>query len=195
MAGPRSSSACAGLARRAVSESNHSRECTKPVSGAASRAAPASRAGAGAGGARVWPRAAGCERPRRTARSIAAPRVLHNRRPPGKHLVVFDRDLRTTRSGPRWVSLGDKYSSAGCERRGSLGRHKHFSSYQTASPRYLRFSIKIISDYRYITLGGKGRGAMAISSGERRSSASAGVSTRGTKACTRGRTKAGWHVQ
>ena len=142
MAGPRSSSACAGLARRAVSESNHSRECTKPVSGAASRAAPASRAGAGAGGARVWPRAAGCERPRRTARSIAAPRVLHNRRPPGKHLV-FDRDLRTTRSGPRWVSLGDKYSSAGCERRGSVGRHKHFSSYQTASPRYLRFSIRL----------------------------------------------------
>ena len=140
MAGPRSSSACAGLARRAVSESNHSRECTKPVSGAASRAAPASRAGAGAGGARVWPRAAGCERSRRTARSIAAPRVLHNRRPPGKHLV-FDRDLRTTRSGPRWVSLEDKYSSAGCERRGSLGANKHFSSYQTASPRYLRFSI------------------------------------------------------
>ena len=34
---------------------------------------------------------------------------------------------------------------------------------------------------RCITLGGKGRGAMAISSGERRSSASAGVSTRGRR--------------
>ena len=34
---------------------------------------------------------------------------------------------------------------------------------------------------RCITLGGKGRGAMAISSGERRSSASEGVSTRGRR--------------
>ena len=37
------------------------------------------------------------------------------------------------------------------------------------------------SPSRCITLGGKGRGAMAISSGERRSSASEGVSTRGRR--------------
>ena len=78
----------------------------------------------------------------RRARSPRHARCTPDGRRGSIRMVVFDRDLRTTRSGPRWVSLGDVYSSAGCERRGSLGRHKHFSSYQTASPRYLGFSIE-----------------------------------------------------